>query len=296
MRAALALACLALAAGCGGGEEEGRATIVAAFYPLAYAAERVAEPGTGVRNLTPPGSEPHDLELSPAAVAAVGAAQLVVYLGQGFQPAVERAIEATGAESLDALAKLELRTVEARAHEDEDGEEHADDAEGGFDPHVWLDPLRYAEIVEQIASALGRPQAADPLVADLRSLHGEFEHGLRDCERRELVASHAAFGYLADRYGLEQVAISGVSPEAEPSPAALAGFLAEVREHRPTTVFFETLVSPKLAETVARELGARTAVLDPLEGLTRERIDRGEDYFSVMRANLAALRKGLECR
>jgi zinc transport system substrate-binding protein len=130
---------------------------------------------------------------------------------------------------------------------------------------------------------------------ELKQLDAQFRTGLRACARREIVTSHAAFGYLAERYGLEQIALPGLSPEAEPSPRELERVIGEVREHGATTVFFETLVSPRLAETVARETGARTAVLNPLEGLTEEELERGEDYFSVMRANLAALRKALGC-
>lgn len=286
MRVILAAAGAAAAlAGCGGGEAE---TVVAAFYPLAFAAERVAGDGVEVRNLTPAGAEPHDLELSPADVGEIADAKLVVYAGAGFQPAVEDAVASTGAEALDVLEGLELHAT-GEEHEGEDGEESAD-------PHVWLDPRRYARVVERIAAALGRPDAAGPLVAELGRLDAEFERGLATCARHELVTSHAAFGYLADRYRLEQVALSGLSPEAEPSPAALSDVVAEVRERGATTVYFETLVSPRLAETVAREVGAATAVLNPLEGLTPEQADRGEDYFSVMRENLAALRRGLGCR
>ena len=295
MRAA-ALAGLAaiVLAGCGGSEEE---TVVAAFYPLAFAVERVAADGVEVRNLTPAGTEPHDLELTPGTVATIADARLVVYAGARFQPAVEDAVRATGAEAVDVLAGLELLPAGAEhGHADDEGEGEHERGEEALDPHVWLDPRRYAQVVERIAAVLGREEAAAALVAQLDALDADFERGLRDCERREIVTSHAAFGYLADRFDLEQIAISGLSPEADPSPAAVAEFVEEVRAHGATTVYFETLVSPRLAETVAREVGAETAVLDPLEGLTSEQVERGEDYFSVMRANLAALREGLGCR
>jgi zinc transport system substrate-binding protein len=277
------LALLLAAAGCGGndGAEGSRAEIAAAFYPLAWAAERVS--GEEVRNLTPPGVEPHDFELSPRDVAALGNARVVFYLG-GFQPALEDALATTDANGVDLLGGLDL----LESPEAEDGVTR--------DPHVWLDPYRFAVVVERVGRELERPRAAAELSRELRRLDRELRSGLADCERRELVTSHAAFGYLAERYGLQQVAITGLSPEAEPTPAELRRLVEEVRSLGATTVFFETLVSPRLAQTVARELGARTAVLNPLEGLTEEQLAAGEDYFSVMRANLDVLRRALGCR
>jgi zinc transport system substrate-binding protein len=271
------------ASGCGGGGDvSAESTVVAAFYPLAYAAEQVARPGTDVVDLTPPGAEPHDLELSPRDVARIQGAALAVYAGNGFQPAVQRAVESRDGPSLDVLADVSLR--------------RAVGAGEGLDPHVWLDPLRYAAVARAIARALGRPDAADGLAARLRALDGEYRRGLARCERREIVTSHAAFGYLADRYGLEQVPLVGLQPEAEPGPREIERLVADVRRSGATTVFTETLASPALAQTVAREAGVTTAVLDPLEGLTAAEADRGADYFTVMRDNLDTLRKALACR
>jgi len=289
-RIILTLGLVLALSGCGGGSSESGETVVAGFYPLAYAAERVGGTELDVRNLTPPGVEPHDLELSGSDVRAVADARLVLYLGGGFQPALERAVESTGATSVDLLDGADLSDAGGHGAEDEG---HEGD---GRDPHVWLDPLRYAMIVERTAAALGRDGAATPLVGELRALDAELASGLADCERRQIVTSHAAFGYLAERYDLEQVPITGVSPEAEPTPGELRDVVEEIREHGATTIFFETLVSPRLAETVAREVSAETAVLNPLEGLTDDQVARGEDYFSVMRANLAALREALGCR
>jgi zinc transport system substrate-binding protein len=275
------LVVLALAAGCGG-SEDGSSTknVVAAFYPIAYAAQRV-DPGAEVENLTPAGAEPHDLELSPRDVERVRDADTVLYLGADFMPALEQAVDGQD-NAVDLLAGQRL----AKGAE---GEETV------LDPHVWLAPKRYAEIVRRIADALDeRPGGAD-LVNDLEDLDAEYRRRLEQCERREIVTSHAAFGYLAEAYGLEQIPLTGVSPEAEPSAKALEGLVDEVKENGATTIFFETLVSPKLAQTVARETGAETAVLDPIEGLTKDEADKGADYFSVMRANLAALRKALGC-
>jgi zinc transport system substrate-binding protein len=162
------------------------------------------------------------------------------------------------------------------------------------DPHVWLDPLLFARIAKRIGAALHRP--TNGFVADLRQLDREYRAGLRDCRRHEIVTSHEAFGYLAARYGLKQVAITGIAPETEPTPQQLAHVIQVVRRTHATTVFFERLISPRLADTVAREVGARTAVLDPIEGLTPDEQKHGENYLTLMRRNLAVLRKALECR
>jgi zinc transport system substrate-binding protein len=278
MRIILATLLAIGAAGCGGSEtgDSQRTEIVAGFYPLAFAAEEVGGDDIPVTNLTPPGVEPHDLELSVRDVERIRSADLVLYLGEGFQPALEEAAADTDGRALDLLA---TQSALRRG-----------------DPHVWLDPLRYAEIVDAVGEALGRPQAARQVVERLRALDAELERGLAECDRRELVTSHDAFGYLAERYGLEQIAITGISPEAEPSPRNLERVTRLARERGVTTIFFETLVSPDVAETVAREVGAETAVLDPLEGLSDDDLARGESYFTAMRANLVALQEGLGCR
>lgn len=283
MRARIVLVFIAIAIGslaaCGGDSSRDGEQVVAAFYPLAFAAERIAGDEVEVHNLTPPGTEPHDVELSARDVQRVRDAAVVLYLGSGFQPALEDALEGASGDAVDLLA----------------GERGEHAGEETADPHVWLDPVRFARMAQRIGRALDRAEPADALAAEARALDREFRDGLRVCERRELVTSHAAFGYLADRYDLREVSITGISPEAEPTPRELEHVVDEVRESRATTVFFETLVSPRLAKTVARETGARTAVLNPIEGLTEDEIEAGEDYFSVMRANLAALRAALEC-
>ena len=265
-----------LLAACGTSVGAGPDTVVASFYPLAFAAEEVA-PGVPVENLTPPGAEPHDLELSPIDAASVRDARLVLLLGQGFQPQLE---DAAG-EGDNVLHLLDTEGLDLLRN---------------GDPHVWLDPVRYAKIVERIGQALGAEQAASNLVARLNELDADYREGLAHCDRHEIVTSHEAFAYLAQRYGLEQIPITGLSPEAEPQPADLARVVDLVEERRVTTIYYETLVSPRIAETVARETGADTAVLDPLEGLTPAEIANGDDYFSRMRANLRALEEGLGCR
>jgi zinc transport system substrate-binding protein len=267
---------VAASSACGAGASAaGGRDVVAAFYPLAFAAERVGGPSVDVTNLTPAGAEPHDIELSVRDVERVRGADLVLYL-RGFQPALDDAVDGGDVQAVDLLAGA--------------------GAGAGGDPHVWLDPVALARIAEGIGVALGAPARGRALAADLRALDRDFAAGLADCERREIVTSHAAFGHLATRYGLEQVALTGLAPEAEPSAGALERLVDEVRAHGATTVFTEPLLAPDLAETVAREAGARVAVLDPLEGLTDEELAAGQDYFTVMRANLAALRAALGCR
>ncbi|GIF07445.1 metal ABC transporter substrate-binding protein [Actinoplanes siamensis] len=292
------LAALAALAGCGArADAGGRLPIVAAFYPLQFISERIGGGLVTVTNLTKPGAEPHDVELSPRQVAQISDAKIAVFL-HGFQPAVDDAIEQNAEEQgYDVASAVPLLHAEDSGGDEGHDHEHE---HGGTDPHVWLDPTRLAAIGDRLAERFGQ---ADPAHAagyrahaatlhqQLTELDGEFRARLAGCARRELVTSHTAFHYLAARYQLTQVGITGVDPEAEPSPRRLAEVAAEARSHGTTTIFFETLVSPKVAETIAREVGARTAVLDPLEGLT----DPDADYFSVMRANLAALTTALGC-
>ena len=275
MRSLLALGGLVgvlAVAGCGGGAGgDPRPTVVAAFYPLAWAAGEIAGDRYRVVDLTPPGAEPHDVELSPRDVEAIRDAELVVYAGGGFQPAVEDAVADRDGPSLDVLA-------------------------GEPDPHVWLDPVRFSTTAPALGDALGRPAAGRRLAKAIEDLGREYEEGLRSCRRRTLVSSHAAFGHLAARYGLTVRSLAGTSPEAEPGPRELERLVDEVRAAGVTTVFTEPLVSDRLADTVAREAGVEVATLDPIEGLSEERLDAGEDYLSVMRKNLDALREALGCR
>jgi zinc transport system substrate-binding protein len=279
--------------------------VAAAFYPLQYAVEQVGGDRVSVTGLTKSGVEPHDLELTPKAVGALSEADAVVYL-KGFQSAVDEAVETQAKDKgfdVTSTARLDIPAA-PEEHEGESEAEHEEHAqEGASDPHFWLDPQRYAEVGEAVAARLGeldpehadefRSRAAD-FTARLTTLDSEFKVGLKTCDSRELVTSHAAFGYLADAYDLHQEGISGLSPEAEPDPATLGRIASFVKDEGVKTVYAETLVSPAVAQTLARETGARLAVLDPIEGLTDE--SAGKDYFEVMRSNLAALRAGQGCQ
>jgi zinc transport system substrate-binding protein len=289
-----AAAILALGTGCSAEGNDSR-TVVAAFYPLAWVSEEIAGDDVDVVNLTPPGAEPHDIELTARDVERVQDAEVVLYLGDGFMPALEDAVEGHDG-AIDLLAEQNLLPGTDELGREEEKEEHEGEQRTELDPHVWLDPARLGAIAGTVAEALGEPTAAEELVVRLEGLDRELREGLASCKRREIVTSHAAFAYLADAYGLRQIALTGISPEAEPSPRALEALIAEVKEESATTVFFETLVSSRLAETVARETGARTAALNPLEGLSDGELAAGADYFSVMRDNLGVLREALECR
>ncbi|MFP5346627.1 MAG: metal ABC transporter substrate-binding protein [Actinomycetes bacterium] len=302
-------AVLALLAGCGAtatsAHQDGRLQVVVGFYPLQFVAQRVGDDHVVVANLTKAGAEPHDLELAPRDVAAVDEADVVLYL-RGFQPALDDAVTAQATDTaLDVAkaARLDLLAASLQTREDAPAHLGAGSPRAALDPHFWLDPTRLADVADATASRFAEidPAHADEyrrnaaaLRTDLHVLDDELRQGLAHCASRDLVTSHSAFGYLARRYGLEQVGIEGLNPEGEPRPQDLAEVARFAREHHVSTVYYETLVSPDVARTVARETGARTAVLDPLEGLTDQ--SAGSDYLQVMRANLETLRKGQSCR
>lgn len=291
-------------------DAEGRLEVLASFYPLAYVVEQVGGDLVEVGSLTPPGAEPHDVELSPRQVRAVGEADLVVFLS-GFQPAVDDAVAARQpTHLLDAAATAEVAehldtgaTDDEQAAEDEHDDEAADDGHdhAGQDPHFWLDPTLLAAVAGDVAAAMAEADpdhadeyaaGAEALQADLAALDTDLAEGLAECERDVIVTAHTAFGYLTERYGLQQVGISGLEPESEPSPARLREIRDVVEQHDVTTVFTESLVNPKVAETLAADLGLATAVLDPIES----QVDEATDYRGAMEQNLTALRAALGCR
>ncbi|MFC8502714.1 metal ABC transporter substrate-binding protein [Pedococcus sp. NPDC057267] len=304
----LGLTALALAGvtACGSGtgtaaDGSRRLAVSAAFYPLEYLVHRVGGDHVEVQGLTKPGGEPHDIELTPRQVGAMATADLVVY-ERGFQPAVDQAVRQDASrQAFDVSPAADLSLVSTEAGHAGESQSTAA-AHGAVDPHFWLDPQRYAAVAQSVADRLA---ALDPthatayrdnaaaLRADLTALDTEYRTGLASCRSKDLVTSHAAFGYLAQRYGLHQEGITGLDPEAEPNPAELAAVAAHVRAVGARTIYAETLVSPAVADTLARETGARVAVLDPIEGITSD--SRGTDYLAVMRSNLQVLRSGQEC-
>jgi zinc transport system substrate-binding protein len=267
--------------------------VVAAFYPVQEAADRVGGKLVDVIDLTAPGVEPHDLELTPDQVEAIATADIVLYLGEGFQPAVQDAIGDAEGVTVDLLAGLP--TVEPPSGSEE-----------GLtvDPHVWLDPVLYVQMVDEVRAGLARAAPedaatfrtnADAFAREVSGLDGDYRTGLATCERSLIVTNHAAFGYLADEYGLTQEAITGLAPDAEPSAERLAELKDLVERDGVTTIFTEDLVSPKVAETLAEEAGVETAVLHTIEGLTDDEVAAGDDYGSQMRENLSTLRMALGC-
>lgn len=300
------------ACGSDDGDDTGTGTldVVASFYPMAFLAERIGGDHVSVTNLTKPGVEPHDLELGAQQTAELSEADLVVYLG-GLQPAVDDAVEQSGVEHVaeaTSYTTLERHGSDVDGTEDgtgHEGESESGDGSGsgsgdGLDPHVWLDPVKFAEVAQGVGDAMAE---ADPdhaadyernterLVDDLHELDDEYREGLSDTRTDTFITTHSAFGYLAECYGLHQEAISGLDPESEPSAARMRELHDVAEENDVTTVFFETLASDETADTLAGDLGLTTDVLDPVEGVTDE--SRGDDYFEIMRANLRALEEAL---
>lgn len=270
----------ALLTGCGDGDrsEGGQLRVAAGLAPLAEVAERVGGDRVEVENVTPAGAEPHDLELSPDQVADLDDAEVILVLGRGFQPAVEEVADGSDGVVVEVLDQLGVE---------------------GEDPHVWLDPVLMRGIVDATAAGLTEadPEGADVYEAnasafrqELDDLDERYGETLATCERRLLVTAHDAFGRLAARYDLEHEGIAGVAPETEPDPRRLAELADLVEDEGVTTVFTEELVSPRVAQSLAREAGVKTDVLDPIESL-------GEDasYLSAMEDNLAAIAAALGC-
>ena len=245
---------------------DGKLRVIVGAAPLEFLAEEIGGEDVVVTNLTPPGTEPHDVELATDDLDRIEDADLVLYIGGDFQPAFEQAAAKRGDDAVDVLAAV--------------GESD--------DPHFWLDPVAMGRAADVVAEKLGGHGRGEPVRRAIDDLHAAFEHGLGLCDRRVIVTSHDAFGRLAGRYALVTRSIAGLSPEAEPDADKLAELADFVRKEGITTVFTERLVSPRVAEALAREAGVRTAVLDPVEG-------SGGDYFTAMRANLAALRDALGC-
>ncbi|BDM67410.1 zinc ABC transporter substrate-binding protein [Streptomyces nigrescens] len=315
IRRHLATAAVAGAAGLGllaltgcaptasGKTADGRLKVTASFYPMEFLAEQIGGKHVEVTDLTRPGVEPHDLELTAKQTAQLGESGAVVYL-KGLQPAVDEAIGQSGVKNIAdaaALTSLEKHGTEVDGHHHTTGDNHShSDAEGGNDPHIWLDPVKYAEVAKGVNKTLAKADAkhkadyqknTDALVKKLTGLDTEFKAGLKNRASDTFLTTHAAFGYLAERYGLTEEAISGLDPESEPSAHRIKALHTLATEHHVSTVFFETIANPATAKALAGDLHLKTDVLDPLEGITAK--SRGKDYFGVQRANLAALQKAL---
>ncbi|MFD5028483.1 metal ABC transporter substrate-binding protein [Streptomyces sp. NPDC058373] len=313
--AALSLGVLSACGGSdSGGSGDGKLAVTASFYPLEFLAEQIGGDHVDVTTLTGPGVEPHDLDITPRQTGAMSEADVLLYL-RDLQPGVDKAVDQAGVQN--TVDAAELTTLETHSsssgdghdhdHGEGDGHDHGeeegdghDHGDSGLDPHVWLDPVKYAEIADGVGAAL---QKADPdnaadyrknteaLTGKLKGLDKEYREGLKNTDSKTFITTHAAFGYLAERYGLDQESIAGVDPESEPSPARMKELQKIAAEEHVSTVFFETLASDRTAKVLAEDTGLRTGVLDPLEGITEK--SKGDDYLEVMESNLAALKKAL---
>ncbi|MFG2980038.1 metal ABC transporter substrate-binding protein [Streptomyces sp. NPDC048258] len=308
---AVALGATALTA-CSGasasGSQDGKLDVMASFYPMQFLAEQIGKDHVKVGTLTKPGVEPHDLEITPKQTAQLGEADVILYL-KTLQPAVDKAVAQSGGKNIvDAGTLTTMEAHGASGHDHghegeaagEEGHDHAHEGAAGADPHIWLDPAKYAEVAKGVGAALEKadPDHAadykkntDELVGKLTGLDTEFKDGLKNTATKTFITTHSAFGYLAERYGLDQEGIAGLDPESEPSPARIKEIHEIAKKENATTVFFETLASDKTAKTLAADTGLKTDVLDPLEGITDK--SQGADYFAVMRSNLKNLQKAL---
>lgn len=324
---ALALsACTSTATSGDSSSKDGKLTVMASFYPLQYLAEKIGGEHVSVTSLTPEGAEPHDLELSPKMVDSLSSADAVVYLA-GFQSAVDEAIEQQAPKTvIDVSPAAELVEAGTDAnHPAEEEEEATDEAQSGeteghdheghdhdhaghehhhdmsADPHFWLDPTRMAKAATLVGDKLAEADSAHAdvykanakaLAEELNTLSDTLVTKTSSCKVKTFVTAHTAFGYLADRTGLTQVGISGLDPESSPSPARLAEIAQIAKEQGVTTIFTEALIDPKVAQTLADDLGITTAVLDPIESQT----DASKDYAATMNSNIDALTKALDCQ
>jgi zinc transport system substrate-binding protein len=287
------------------GSDASKPTVVAAFAPLEEVARAVAGDRANVVGLVPPGGGAHDYEPTAQQLEALSESDLVVYFGADFQPGVQDAVAALddSVVALDLLRGLDLLPVGPKlpgTEGDVDGEVLAT----GDDPHVWLDPRNMMAMTRAVTDALSAldpdgqamyERNRDSYLAQLERLDSDMAGGLTGCASDVIVTSHRAFEYLAQRFGLTQISIAGISPDAEPSAATLEAVAAAAAANNVSVIFFEENLPPDLAETVADEIGASTAVLDPVETLSTDQLAAGESYLTIQRTNLAALRAGLGC-
>ncbi|MEV4261521.1 metal ABC transporter substrate-binding protein [Kribbella sp. NPDC049584] len=301
---AVVTATLALG-GCAGssatGAGNGKLDVVTSFYPLEFIARSVGGDAVNVTTLTAPGVEPHDLELTPKQVGSIATAKLVVY-EKDLQPAVDEAVDQNAQDAgfdISPAAQLEATGADFEEH----GVIPAAHKENALDPHFWLDPVRYAEVVKAIeeklvsldsADATGYHERAKALLAQISKLDTEYRTGLADCKLNTFVTSHEAFAYLAKRYGLTMVGIAGFTPDAEPTPSRIKEVQDIVKAQGVSTIFYEELVSPKVADTIANDVGVKTAVLSPIEGLSDA--NSKETYLTLMQQNLQELRTANGCK
>jgi zinc transport system substrate-binding protein len=269
--------------------------ITASFYPLYYFSQQIAGDKANVINITPAGAEPHDYEPTAQDIAQIENSKLLI-------------LDGTGLEAWGSSIKQNLNpknTVVLTVGDGIINQKVMEDGQEVIDPHIWQSPPIDRQIVDKITQALIQIDPvnssyyqtnADALKVKLDNLDAQYKQGLANCSENNIITSHAAFGYLATAYGLNQVSIAGLSPDAEPSPQQLADIVKFAKANNVKYIFFESLVSPKLSDTIATEVGAKTLVLNPIEGLTNDEIAQGKTYFTEMQNNLTNLRIALQCK
>jgi zinc transport system substrate-binding protein len=265
----------------------------ASFYPLYFFASEIGGDKAEVKNVTPAGAEPHDFEPTAEDMAHIQDSKLLILNGGGLEPWGK-----------DVTENNSLKTSIVVAGEDLTNQKVVEEGEQITDPHIWLSPIFAEKMVDKITEGFEKVDAgnkdyyianATALKTKLAELDGLYKEGLKTCLQKNIITSHSAFGYLATAYGLKQVPITGLSPDAEPSPKELADIAKFAKANNIKYIFFESLVSPKLSQTLADEIGAQTLVLNPIEGLTSEEVSEDKDYFTEMKSNLANLETALQC-
>ncbi len=271
-----------------------RLQVVTSFYPLYFFTTQIVLDKAAVYNITPAGAEPHDYEPTTRDIAKIEDSQLLVLNGGK--------LEAWGENIQNILSKKNTTII--NVGETLINQDITENDNQMRDPHIWLDPVLAKKEVEIIAKNISTIDPTNSqfysdnsklLINKLENLNSQFKAGLNNCQKKDIITSHAAFGYLTREYNLNQITISGLSPDEEPSPKKLAEITKLAKENQINYIFFESLVSPKLANTIAQEIGAKTLVLNPIEGLTDEEIKNGKNYFTEMQNNLTNLKIALEC-
>nr|WP_314276405.1 metal ABC transporter substrate-binding protein [uncultured Peptostreptococcus sp.] len=301
-------------AGCAGDKtanttekkDGGKLKVYASFYPMYDFAKKIGGDKVEVTNLVPAGTEPHDWEPSAKDLAKISESDILVYSGAGMESWVDKVDQATKNSKLvkvEASKGIDLiKSEHHHDHEDADDKDHEEHEHGEYDPHVWLSPQNAKTEMKNIKDALVKADAANKDYYEknfeiyskkIDELDKKFSTSLKDTKSKNIVVSHEAFGYLCKAYGINQVGIEGLSPDSEPDAARMAEVTKFAKENKVKYIFFEELVSPKVSETIAKEVGAKTAVLNPLEGLSDEQIKAGEDYFTIMESNLKVLLEAL---
>jgi zinc transport system substrate-binding protein len=279
---------------------EKEVVVVTSFYPLFDLASSVGGERIEVINLTPPGVDPHEFEPSLKDIAKTEKADIFLYNGGGLDPWAEEKEKELLEKGVVVLNMSSLfHLLEGDEHDHKDDHHHEED------PHFWLDPIMAKEIAENIFSELIKvdPEGEkyyqknkDLLMILFDELHEEYSSKLGDCDLNTVVISHASLGYLAERYEFGMVSISGISPVEEPSAKKMAEITDMVKEKGINHIFFETTIPSTLSATIAEETGAETLVFNPISSLTKNELEEGKNYFSIMQENLEALRVALGCK